>query len=327
MGAAVGEVLVGRKVGNKGALWGAVCGTIPDLDFLFGAFMNDLDKNIFHRSVSHSLLFFVLAAPVTGYLIHKIHNTLAVGWKAWSWVAFWAYLTHALLDCFTTWGTQLFWPITTKVAFKSVFVVDPTYTIPFIVCLVLALRLHQDHRKRKIWVWAGIGISSAYLMFTLIAKYSAEHYFDHLIKSKKISYLRMETKPAPFNAILWAATIETNDGYYMGYHSFFDAGDAPLQYVPKNEELLSVFTDDKTKQKLMELTEGWYTVEQNGDVLYLNDLRFGTLSGWKEGGDFVFSYEIKLEDGKWLVKERKKRLKQPPSRVFGDLWNRVWGSY
>ena len=164
-------------------------------------------------------------------------------------------------------------------------------------------------------------------MFTLIAKYSAEHYFDHLIKSKKISYLRMETKPAPFNAVLWAATIETNDGYYMGYHSFFDAGDAPLQYVPKNEELLSVFTDEKTKQKLMELTEGWYTVEQNGEALYLNDLRFGTLSGWEEGGTFVFSYEIKQEEGKWVVKERKKRLKQPPSQTFGELWNRIWGSY
>ena len=34
LGAAVGEFVLGRKVGNKAILWGAVAGTIPDLDVL-----------------------------------------------------------------------------------------------------------------------------------------------------------------------------------------------------------------------------------------------------------------------------------------------------
>ncbi len=32
LGAAVGESVLGRKVGNRAALVGAICGTLPDLD-------------------------------------------------------------------------------------------------------------------------------------------------------------------------------------------------------------------------------------------------------------------------------------------------------
>ena len=32
LGAAVGEAVLGKEVGNRAALWGAICGTIPDLE-------------------------------------------------------------------------------------------------------------------------------------------------------------------------------------------------------------------------------------------------------------------------------------------------------
>ena len=35
LGAAVGEATLGRKVGNKALLWGAIAGTIPDLDVVY----------------------------------------------------------------------------------------------------------------------------------------------------------------------------------------------------------------------------------------------------------------------------------------------------
>ena len=37
LGAAVGEIVLGRKIGNRALFWGAVGGTIPDLD-VFAAF-------------------------------------------------------------------------------------------------------------------------------------------------------------------------------------------------------------------------------------------------------------------------------------------------
>ena len=32
LGAAVGEAVLGRKIGNRAMLWGAIAGTLPDLD-------------------------------------------------------------------------------------------------------------------------------------------------------------------------------------------------------------------------------------------------------------------------------------------------------
>ncbi|MGD8803873.1 MAG: metal-dependent hydrolase, partial [Gammaproteobacteria bacterium] len=32
LGAAVGEAVAGRQLGRRALLWGAICGTIPDLD-------------------------------------------------------------------------------------------------------------------------------------------------------------------------------------------------------------------------------------------------------------------------------------------------------
>ena len=57
LGAAVGEVVGGRKLGNRAMLWGAIAGTIPDLDVLGNFFMSEIDSLAFHRGISHSIFF------------------------------------------------------------------------------------------------------------------------------------------------------------------------------------------------------------------------------------------------------------------------------
>ena len=58
---------------------------------------------------------------------------------------FWGFLTHILLDCFTTYGTQVFAPFSdVRVAWGTISVVDPIYTLPFLICLLVAAR----HERR-----------------------------------------------------------------------------------------------------------------------------------------------------------------------------------
>ena len=68
LGAAVGEAVLGKKVGNKAMLWGAIAGTIPDLDVLFKLFLDAVTSNELHRGFSHSLLFSLLISPPAGGL-------------------------------------------------------------------------------------------------------------------------------------------------------------------------------------------------------------------------------------------------------------------
>ena len=71
LGAAVAELTIGRKVGNRAIVWGAAAGTIPDLDVYAGFFFDDLTKNEMHRAFSHSLFFCLIAAPIFSWLVMK----------------------------------------------------------------------------------------------------------------------------------------------------------------------------------------------------------------------------------------------------------------
>ena len=67
LGAAVGEVVLGRRIGNRAMIWGAIAGTLPDMDVLGKYVLSELDNLGFHRGISHSLLFAVLGALVFGW--------------------------------------------------------------------------------------------------------------------------------------------------------------------------------------------------------------------------------------------------------------------
>ena len=50
LGAACGEAVLGKKIGNRALLFGAIGGTIPDLDVFVGKwlFNNEIDAMAFH---------------------------------------------------------------------------------------------------------------------------------------------------------------------------------------------------------------------------------------------------------------------------------------
>ena len=49
LGAAVGEAVLGKKVGNKAMLYGAIAGTIPDLDVLARFYVDTVTATEWHR--------------------------------------------------------------------------------------------------------------------------------------------------------------------------------------------------------------------------------------------------------------------------------------
>ena len=149
LGASVGEAVLGKKIGNKALLYGAIGGTIPDLDVVFNFFTDTITAIELHRGFSHSILFALCMAPILGWLVNKIERKKNLGWKLWAKLFFWSLITHPLLDVFTTWGTQLFWPFELKLVFNSVFVIDPFYTLPFLICCVLLMFYKKEAKTRR----------------------------------------------------------------------------------------------------------------------------------------------------------------------------------
>ena len=83
LGAACGEAVLGKKIGNKALLFGAIGGTIPDLDVFIGPLLygNEIQAMTFHRGFMHSILFSVIGAFIFGYLSWILIEKKALAFK------------------------------------------------------------------------------------------------------------------------------------------------------------------------------------------------------------------------------------------------------
>lgn len=319
LGAAVGEVTLGKQVGNKAILWGAIAGTIPDLDVISGFFVDDLTKNEWHRGLSHSLVFHLALAPILARVVHWIHRKSKVqaSVREWRRHLFWCLFTHALLDAHTSWGTQLLWPLPWKFSWNNIFVADPLYTTPLLLSFLLILFIRRGSTWRYTINTLGLVLSSVYMAFTLVCKGIVHHRFSEALSSQGIDHEGISTRPTPLNCILWNANVELVDAYLIGEYSLFDSSPIRFTRIPKNHHLIGHLEEHDKVQRLYRLTEGEYAVRLVNDTLVYNDLRFGMFGEAEEEGDFVFAYQLIPNGDDIEVHEI------PPPRPEGEEFEKV----
>jgi inner membrane protein len=324
LGAAVGEAVLGKKVGNKAMLYGAIAGTIPDLDVLASHVTDTVTALEIHRGFTHSILFSIIFAPIFGWLVSRFERYKDI--KGWSWLFFWAFITHPLLDAHTTWGTQLFWPLDLRVAYKTIFVIDPLYTIPFIICVILAMRQNKAAKKRRVYNKWGLILSSSYLVITVLLKGIAFSKFKSALQDQGITYSDLDTRPSPLNTILWTANVDTEAAYLVGHYSFFDSQTISFTSYPKHHEYIDSFKENEKLQRMIAISKGWFTISKHNETLYFNDLRFGTLSMEPHAENFVFQYEIKTDADQNINFIETPKNRADAKHLLSDLWLRIQGN-
>ena len=131
-------------------LWGAALGTIPDLDVLIP--LGDPVSNFtYHRSVSHSIFVLGLLTPLITWALSKIKLFRSISRLYLAYAVYACFVTHVLLDCFTVYGTQIFWPFdSTPASWSSLFIVDPLYTLATSPCLLSLFRKFPSISIEKI---------------------------------------------------------------------------------------------------------------------------------------------------------------------------------
>ena len=324
LGAAVAEAVLGKKIGNKAMLYGAIAGTIPDLDVIASFFTDTVTALEIHRGFTHSIFFSVLFAPVFAFIATKYETYK--NFKSWTLLFFWVFITHPILDSQTTWGTQLFWPFDIRLAFKNIFVVDPLYTIPFLLFLILAMRQKKATMKRRYYNNLGLVISSLYLVLTLVLKGVSYHKFTRELEEQGINYKTIKTKPTPLNTILWTANVETEKSYLIGNSSFLDQYPVQFSEYPKNHYLLGDIKKHPKTKRMIAISKGWFTINAKNNTLYFNDLRFGVLSMKPNATNFVFKYKIEVDANgtPFFIEEPKE--KNDGKKLLLDLWTRIKGN-
>ncbi len=324
LGAAVGEATLGRKVGNKALLYGAIAGTIPDLDIIANFFTDTITAIELHRGFSHSIVFSLLFAPILGWLVNKVERKNNLGWRPWAILFFWGLFTHPLLDAFTTWGTQLFWPLDTRLAFNSIFVIDPFYTIPFLILTLLVLFYKRNSKTRRRLNVAGLAISTTYLLLTLVIKQVVDKKFKQALKEQQIEYSKLSTRPSPLNTILWNANIETPDSYLIADYSFLDTAPISFTVYPKNRKEAKDMMEFPNVKRMIAITEGWFILEKKKGKWFFYDLRFGLIPRKDQPSFFAFTYLLEEIDGTISATENDKN-ERDAEYLLQQLWERIKG--
>jgi len=328
LGASVGEAVLGKKVGNKAPLWGAIAGTIPDLDVIF-ARGDAITEIVVHRGYSHSIVFAIAMAPLLGWLVHRLYQKRneASQW-AWTRLFFWSIFTHPLLDCLTTYGTQLFLPFSDcRVSIASVFVVDLFYTLPFLICVMAVLFVSRDRfRLRKKINQFGLIISTAYLTLGVINKFRATEVFEKSIAAQNQHMELRFVGTTPLNIVLWYGVAETDSAFQIGYHSFFSRSDHVdwIQY-PKQHELLSDIKEEYGVDRLKWFSDNLYLVRQGGtDTLNFYSLKFGRTNFSDDSAEGSFSFYFRITGKEKLSVESVRntediQFKESLQELFGRI--------
>ncbi len=331
LGAACGEAVLGKKIGNKALLFGAIGGTIPDLDVFVGSWLygNEIDAMLFHRGFMHSILFSVLAAFVFGWLVFKLYNSGrrkgTTTQRNWISLFFWALFTHPILDCFTPYGTQLFAPISNyRVAFNNIAVVDPIYTLPFLICIIVLMFFNRKSKGRQLWLKLGLGISSVYMFFTFGNKFYMDSVFKETLKDKGVNYKRYYAQPTIFNNVLWYGVAETDTTYHVGYYSLLDKESvfSDFKALPKVRAL----NPEKYKRvkSLAWFSNDYYSIYKIGDNDYqYNDLRY-PVTDKENSTSSVFRFRLYEENGEINMKPFE-RNEDNISNALKALWERLKG--
>ena len=275
LGAAVGVATMGRRTALwKSALWGAVAGTLPDLDVLID--QGDAIRNmVLHRAETHAPFWLTLFSLPFAAGVARLHGQWAL-WRRW-WLALWlALVTHPLLDAMTVYGTQLALPFTDHpFGVGSVFIIDPLYTLPLLVGTVWALASRDSGRGLAANV-TGLALSTAYLAWGAVAQQHVERIALASLAAEGIAAERVLVVATPFNTLLWRVVAIAGDSYHEGFYSLLDASpQIGFDRFARGNALAAEVQAIDGVRRIRDFSKGFYALRQNGSRVVISDLRMG----------------------------------------------------
>lgn len=320
LGASIQGALLGRWQGRKALLYGAMLGTLPDMDVVidYGDAVADMT---YHRGFSHSLFVLTALALLLTWLTRRFRNHPGYSSQR-LFVTLWLVLiTHPLLDSFTSYGTQLFWPLMPiPTAWSSIFIIDPLYTTPLIIAVLAGAVFGLRDKAARAPVIA-LALSTLYLGFTVAGKYMAEQRVETELARQGIQAEAVFSTPTPFNSLLWRVIVLDGEDYHEGLVGWLDQAPAQLERIPRGTALASALADSPAHARLAWFTNGVLRYDRIGEHLVVTDLRLG-MTGFHP---FRFDF-AHWQDGAWQVNPRIERLPMERGNMehLGLLWSRIW---
>ena len=221
---------------------------------------------------------------------------------------------------------SFFLPFTNyRVAFNNISVADPLYTFPFLVCLIVSLFIKREKLIRKKWVFAGIYISSFYMLFTIVNKFYIHDVFKQSFKNAHINYKRFSAQPTILNNALWYAVAEREDDYVVTFYSVFDTKNRATKFtsIPKNHSLIDIeHPDIKTLRWFSKDYFSFSFTDSTKQIVY-KDLRYPLLDEDNKNSS-LFTFELVKDNDRFNTKPyfdgniKKEDFNKFINRIFGN---------
>lgn len=303
-------------------LAGMALNTLPDLDVLPLALCDDpVVRMTWHRAATHSWLVLPLVAWALWAFFRRRGGRVAEAPTRWWWAIFACLMAHPLLDSFTVYGTQLLWPLPIPpLMWSSLFIVDPLFTLPWLLAFVVAWRARETPLARRALL-AGVALGVGYLGWSLLAKALVQREADRQLAAMGLADAPRFSVPMPFNTLLWQVTAMTPTGFVIGERSLV-ADHGPMRFTAHASDVaaLHAVATFAVVRRLAWFNHGFQKAQVRDGVLVLSDLRMGSAP------DYAFNFAVarRAGDGWQAMPPRQARWPWQARRQLPDMWRRIW---
>jgi len=212
LGAALPQASSNKRLVASAGLLGFFAGMAADLDVLIRSSNDPLLFLEYHRQFTHSLLFIPFGGAICALLLHAVigrRRGLALH-QSWLFCTL-GYATHGLLDACTTYGTMLLWPFSDeRFAWNTISIIDPLFTLPLLLGVVLSGRLGRPVYARVALCWAVL-----YMGAGVWQRNQAVAMGHEIAAQRGHEPLRLEAKPSFGNILVWKTVYETRERFHV----------------------------------------------------------------------------------------------------------------
>ena len=189
---------------------GALAAMAPDLDIFIRSAEDPILFLEFHRQFTHALIFIPFGALLCALVFYPFFRK-KLSFAQIYLFSFLAYATHGLLDACTSYGTQLLWPFSNaRIAWNTVSIIDPLFTLPIIVFIALAV-IKKNNRYARF----GFAYAVVFLCLGMFQYQRAETALHELAHQRGHVIERTHIKPSFGNRHVWKLIYEYDSRYYV----------------------------------------------------------------------------------------------------------------
>lgn len=328
LGAAIGEAILGRQIGRKAALIGALAKTIPDFDILYTGLDDPLKYICHHRGHTHSLIWETLYAFPLAYIFYRIFKR-EISFQKWIMLFLICLYGHSILDVCTNYGTRLFLPFTNHAfAWNNIAIADIFYTLPMLVMLIVALCYSRTNPRRRQWIGALFAYCFLYIGYTFANKIYINHLYAQSIETENIPATRWMTNPTILTNFHWYALAANDSSIYVSETSvLFPPTKMTWTPYPRHRNLLNEYPDNNLVSTLKWFSNGYDITDTLGDTTMVYCVKFGRTNRRTSNPyeSFVFHYKLFYDHGqsRMIFVEPDKGMDYP--KALRDIYSGILG--